>query len=164
MGERCHEAKEGSEGKANHLGSSWFGDRCGRSLKAVRHALAGDERTAPPLMSTSIGSPRRIVSLISHSSLSRTWKRDVGYRTGSNPGAPSQVICRAPHALDLSIMTKENIENKGSATFNPIIRGARRSLFMKPCATGADVVGEYSADGVPAVFVLPGMAASDLGS
>jgi len=78
--------------------------------------------------------------------------------------ATASLICWAPHALDLSIMTKETTENKGSATFNPIINDARRSLFMKPCAPGADVACENSADGALAVFVWAGMAASDLGS
>ena len=131
-----------------------YKDLCGAPLLAMIEPLR-------LLMSAPIVSPRRIASLISHSSLSRTWKRDAGFRTGeqSRRHPLAAHLLGAPHALDLSIMTKENTENKGSATFNPIIKGARRSLFMKPCATVADVVGEYSADGA-AVFVLPGMAAS----
>jgi hypothetical protein len=38
-------------------------------------------------------------------------------------------------------MTKNNIENKGIATFNAIINGAKWFLSMKPCASPAPVGG-----------------------
>jgi hypothetical protein len=48
-----------------------------------------------------------------------------------------------PHALDLSIMTKNSMDNKGSAAFSAMIVGARRFLSMKLCgAVGAEVVSD----------------------
>ncbi len=45
-----------------------------------------------------------------------------------------------PHALDLSIMIKNNMDNKRSAGFSAMIVGARRFLSIKLCgAVGAKV-------------------------
>ena len=48
-----------------------------------------------------------------------------------------------PHALDLNIMIKNNMDKNGSAAFSAMIIGARRFLSIKLFgAVGAEVVSD----------------------
>ena len=69
-----------------------------------------------------------------------------------------------PDALDLSIMIRNNIDNKGSAPFSAMITGARRFFSVERCGdAGAEAVRDGGADGVVASFSRAS-AASDFGS
>jgi len=49
-----------------------------------------------------------------------------------------------PHALNLSITIKNNMDIKGSAAFSAIIVGARRFLSMKLCGAAGAKAGSDS--------------------
>jgi hypothetical protein len=58
-----------------------------------------------------------------------------------DPG--SEPLTGASQAFYLSILIRNNTDNRGSATFIAIIEGARTFLSTKPCAaTGAEVVSD----------------------